>query len=483
MNLLKKNTDKLILAFLLSVFFILNANLLLVEPMVWPDEAYLADTAKNILQEGRAGPDVWGNTIIGIRKSLYWYPPIYTNTLAIWFKSFGLSIYNQRILSVIFGMVFLVVIYFFSQNIFAGIPFQKKKLLGLSLVLFLIFDNSFLKSAKMGRPEMMVILLGFLATYIYQLARKSQHKKFLYALTGIILGLTGLTHFLGFFFLLIILSWMLYEKDKKFYFLIIGLMPPVLIWVISVFPNFDILLKQFSLQQSFRTLVPPYIESVFRLSVFELKIIYILYFLLSVICLLFLFNKKSFKYLFLFFGLLAGWLVCLFAKLEWYSVYIAVFLYLLTFVTIIDAKRALAVAVMILLGGLFLINVKIYFNSYNLYQHNQNEYFVFGQKVKEVIPAGKTVYLSTTPDLYFLLIGRNPLYEFPGVKPIEKEYINLLNNSDYLIVNFHLEHLFVGNLLDKYIELNTAKEYSVNNSQYNAQIIELAPKNMRKLPQ
>ncbi|MCL4418369.1 MAG: glycosyltransferase family 39 protein [Actinobacteria bacterium] len=244
MNLLIRNIDRLILVFLLLIFFILNVNLLLVEPLVWPDESYIADVARNVTRNAGMGTSLWGNSVIGIDRFLYWYPPIYINTLALWFKLFGLSIVNQRILSIIFGMLFLTVIYFLSQNLFGEISFKKKKFISLGLIIFLIFDNSFLKASKIGRPEMLTVLLGFLALYIYQLVEKLQYKKVLYILIGFVLGLTSLTHFLGIFFLIIILGSMLYRKDKMFNFLVIGFIPPILIWLISVVPNYDIFLNQ-----------------------------------------------------------------------------------------------------------------------------------------------------------------------------------------------------------------------------------------------
>ncbi len=140
----------------------------------------------------------------------------------------------------------------------------------------------------------------------------------------------------------------------------------------------------------------------------------------------------------------------------------------------------LALFLLVFLAGL---NLKIYLDQFKTNNQHKNLYLNFGEQVRKVIPSQKTIYLSTTPDLYFELQGRNRLYEFPSISPKIKEYIDLLNDSDYLVINFHLERMFVGNLLDKYIELNKLKEFSAGEfGIYQAKIIELKPKKERLSP-
>lgn len=489
MNIINNALDKIVLLTFLILYLILSTNLLLAEPMVWPDEAYLADIANNILLENRLGTDLWGETIIGIKDRIFWYPPIFIYTLAGWFKLFGLSIVNQRMLSVILGLILLIILYLFIQISFEKISSKRKKFTGLILILLLIFDNTFLKSSRMGRPEILVALLGLLSLYVYQLA-KVKNKRFLYAASGVISGLTFLTHYIGGFFFLIILAQIMFDKkikilkDTIFYLFTAGFILPILFWFTQIIQNFPILLKQLYLQSSFRNLVGSYIEAVFRSSSIEQKIIYLLYFLLSTIIILTFIKRRTFTNLFLYLGLLIGWLICIYAKLEWYPLYIVSFLYILAVANIFSRpSKVLVVSTSVLLLSLLLVNIRIYLHSFQFHQDKDNAYYIFGTDVKNKIEEGKTVYLSTTPDLYFLLKGRNNLYEFPTVQPNQKEYINLLNDSEYIVINFHLEYLFVGTLLDRYIEVNKHREYSVFTSNlYQAQIIELVPKDKRQIP-
>lgn len=485
MTKLTKHIDKIILLLIISVFIFLNTRTLLLQPQIWPDEAYISDVANNIINDRRAGTDLWGDSITGIKKNLFWYPPLYTNILAIWFKTFGFSITSLRFFSCSLGVIFLIILYYFIQISLNDSLLRRKKWICLGLVFLLSIDNNFLKASKIGRPEMLVILLGFLSLYTYQYFKKSTQQIFFLITSGLFSALSFLTHFIGiFFFLLIITDILLWRKkiDNKFVGLVTAFILPVLFWLISILPNFSIFLRQLALQQSFRTLVNSHLEAIFKFFPIEQKIIYIMYILLSIISLLnYLFNR-SLSSFYLNLGLLISWIICLWGKLEWYSLYIISFLYPLVINTKKLSQKTFLLTVIILFF-LSLFNIKILLKDYQSYKDKQEEYYYFGESVKNVIAEGKTVYLSTIPDLYFLLKGRNRLYEFPGVKPEEDKYINILNDSDYLVVNFHLERLFMGNLLERYIEYNKSKEYQVGNNQlYKALIIELTPKETRRLP-
>ncbi len=514
----KQNFDKIILVFLLGIYIFLQSNFFLNEPQIWPDEAYLADVAINILNEGRVGTDIWGDTIVGIKNSFYWYPPVYINTLALWFKIFGFSILNQRLLSLSLSLIFLVILYFFFQNFLKDLESKKRKLISLGLILFLIFDNTFLKIAKMGRTEMMVVTLGFLSLFICQIAQDTRSKRML-ILVGLLLGLTAMIHLLGlFFFITALITVALNQKkifvNKEFYQFLVAFFIPIIIWLISIFPNYLILIAQLSFQGEFRNLVPSYIESVFRYLPIEQKIIYVIYILLSLISFVsFIFRentsqlaagvntkiklvplgypaacsgegfiKRRGEYSFLPLGLLISWLICFFGKLEWYVIYVVCFMYPLVFLQLFKKRFLLSPIMLILLVALFVFNIKTRFSQYLIYTDKKDAYFQFGELVKSKISDGKIVYLSTTPDLYFIFKGRNPIYELPLLRTKVEEYKSLLNKTEYMIINLRLDRLFVGNLLDRYIVLNKMNEYEVGNSLYRAKIIELVPADMRRLP-
>ena len=108
---------KYLLAGILVVYFFLALSSLLDNPPVWPDEAYYADIALNLLRENRLGTDLWGDMIPGSRTNFYQYPPGLFYLFAGLFSLTGPSIYFQRLLAVIAGAGFLVGFYFFCKKV------------------------------------------------------------------------------------------------------------------------------------------------------------------------------------------------------------------------------------------------------------------------------------------------------------------------------------------------------------------------------
>lgn len=104
-----------------------------------------------------------------------------------------------------------------------------------------------------------------------------------------------------------------------------------------------------------------------------------------------------------------------------------------------------------------------------------------------IVPKNKTVFLSAIPDPYFGFKKKrdkqNKLYEFPVLKTDKKNYLKILNDSDYLIYTGSYETLVFGNFLQSYIEKNKEEVYYLNEPyQYQALIIKLKPKTKRRPP-
>lgn len=492
-----KYTLPLLWAAVIVTYFFLSTSFLLEMPQVWPDEAYLADIALNYQKTGRIGTDLWGNTIIGIKDSFYWYPPVYLYILAYWFKFFGFSIVTMRMLSVILGAFFLIIFYLYSSRFFlSDIPNTKKRLVLVCTLFLMVIDNTFLKAVRLGRAEILVLVWGLLSLCTLHLAQSARKKKWIfYAITGFILAMAFLTHFLSIVFTFaaainILFFKKLNDLKHNYIILVVSFLIPVILWLFNIYPNFYIFLEQLSLQREFRLLVDTYLISVFKYAPIEQKAIYCIYLALSLLFLLFSFIKKTKQYFIILILLGLSWALYIFGKLEWYSVYPVVFIYLSayllisqTFLTKPKQSKIFSFPgklTFILIIILFVLNFIIYFKAFQFNNQHKDLYLNFSKEVKNIIPPEKTVYLSTTPDLYFTLKNRNQLYEFPSMRVKIKDYINLLNNTDYIIINFHLERMFIGNVLYKYIELNKLKEYEVGKPElYQAQIIELRPKNQR----
>lgn len=487
-----------IFLFLLFVYGIVAASQLLLEPRIWPDEAYLADIAGNIFKSNTWGTNLWGNLIFGAQNHVYWYPPLYLLSLAGFLKIFGDSILSQRIFSIIIGGAFLCIFYIFGKSVNANYrPFIRNLIIFSSLIL-LIADITFQKGTRMGRPEILVLFFITMGLYLFLSVfdKTKPGKNSIYFLSGLFMGLAFITHLLsGLFFIAILSIILIREKSsvlnsKRNIYLFLGFIIPFILWIIFIFPNYYPLLKQFSLQRHYHKLVISHVEAIFKYGSINEKILYILYITLSLLALGWSITKKNLKYLLLVFILLLSWFICIFGKLEWYSIYLLPFIYFLSIGISYDfikskkwLRRIAGVTVVIALAYLAIANINSSIQSYNINSAHKQDYENLGKEITAIIPQGKSVYLSSTPDLYFVLRDKYTLYQFPPLPPKVNEYLSLLDRTDYIVINNHLEAIYVGGLLSRYTDINKAAEYTVGKSTlYPVSVVELISRKKRYKP-
>ena len=129
------------------------------------------------------------------------------------------------------------------------------------------------------------------------------------------------------------------------------------------------------------------------------------------------------------------------------------------------------------------MNTNTYLQSYKTYTAHKQDYEYVGKEIASIIPQEKSVYLSSIPDFYFVLRDKYTLYQFPPLPPKVNEYLDLLDKIDYVVINIHLEDIYVGGLLARYIDINKASEYTVGETTlYQTRLIELIPRNKRYKP-
>lgn len=482
---------------LLIIYFYLNLSTLISNPNIWSDEAVFADVASNIENSFQFKTDIWGDLYYGIRDHFYLYPPFYLLNLALIFKIFSLSIFNQRLLSVVYGGLFLISFYYFSKPFFYNSNSLFKKIFPLITLILIITDNIFLRGSKIGRPEIVVLFLTSISFSILfsLLNKKIARSNIFYILIGIITSFALLSHLLAFYFFVVIILVLIYKygkeilKKKQLYILIISYLTPLIFWLISIFPNYYILLKQISLARNLRRFLQSHIESVYHFGTIEEKIVYSIYLALILVFILFAISKRSVENFFLAILLVFSFLVCLFGKLEWYSIYFIPYLYLSTVViisTISSTKKSktLSLILSITLIILLFINIQDYYKHYTNSKSQMNNYYNITKEIEKIIPEDKTVYISTIPDLYYFFKNRNLIYELPPAYPNHlDEYVKNLDRTDYIVINFHIEAMFVGGLLSRYIDINNIYRQNVGNSNiYAVEIIKLRSQNDRFKP-
>ncbi len=487
----------LIFLFIVSLYTIISISLLPFEPRIWPDEAYLADIASNILRYGRIGTDLWGTIIFGADNHFSWYPPLYLFSLAGFFKVFGTSIINQRILSVIIGGIFLFAYYLLGKSVTINYKPRIGNFLVFSSMILLILDPIFQKGVRIGRSEILVLFFITLGLYLFRNAfnKANPKKNLIYFLAGLSIGLASITHLIaGLFFIAIAATVVIQKKSGVFtkpnIYLYLGFIAPLLLWIISISPNYYPFLKQLSLQRHYHKLVISHVEAVYKYGSIIEKVTYAIYITLTLVTIRWSLIKKNLNHLFLVFILISSWAICFLGKLEWYSIYFLPFLYLLGTIinyNFIRSKRVIqkfaGITILIAFAYLVIMNIKTYLESYKTYTAHKQDYEYVGKEITSIIPQGKSVYLSSIPDFYFVLGDKYTLYQFPPLPPKVNEYLDLLDKTDYVVINIHLEAIYVGGLLARYIDINKASEYTVGKaSLYQARLIELTPRNKRYKP-
>jgi len=490
----------LMLSLIITLFLLLNSLLFLKDPLIWPDEAIWADIAGNIIKENRMGTDLLKGIFPGIENQALWYPYLFFNTIAVWFKLFGTSIAGQRLISIVFGGFFLVFFYLFSKSfINQNENLNKSNWVPALATIALVIDFTFLRSTRISRPEIFILFWGILALYLFRkFLENISHRKlsFLLVAGSGLCSLAVLYHLMGVFFFISLVVYMLFAeklkifKSRFFYLFNLSFIFPVAIWIFSILPNFDTFWAQFFLVNIRKDLEITWILDVFQNRQLELKLIYLGYILMTLIFMITapaIFNRVKY-YLFLFSILSVSWFFVIYGKQFWYASYPLPFIYLtisILLVRLLDKqiwrKPSGLQTLFLLLISIFtftiLLNLKLQTELIINNWGDKNSYEKFGDNILKIIPENKTIFLSSIPDPYFIFMSRkrnNILYEFPFVKIDKRNYLNILKTSDYIIYTGSYENTIFQDFLPRYISKNSQKIYKIGGeSQYRAIIIEL----------
>lgn len=487
-----------ILILILSIFLLMSLSLLLDEPMVWPDEAIYGDISRNLMLENRMGTDLWKGFIEGIENHAYSLPPLYLYTGALWYKIFGFSITNQRLLSVFLGTVFIIIFYFLSSKLIILKNPRYRRLLIILTTLMLATDFVYLKASRLARPEILVLVLSgsSMLTYLQSAKEKLSHRQGWYLLiTGLLLGLAIITHLIAVAFTLAVVLTFIYSQRnnlfefRRYYFLIIGFLLPVLVWLISIYPNYHFLFNQLNLVAISRHYTIPWYTNVLNFPVM-MKLNYFFYLLISLIFIIFTFKNRQHTNILICLILISAWIFATLGTLYWYTIYAIPFVYLALFILmsksfseksnkhlLLPAKLALSAVCLFL----FYSNISNHIGLFNTYR-NTNNYTLFLSQVSKAVPEGKTVYLSSIPDAYYAFNpDKNRLLEFPALIDGLDSFKKTIKEADYIVFNGEfLPDMYVP-YFHQYI---TDNEESVQRlaSPYPLIIFKMKDKSLRKDP-
>lgn len=485
-----------------AIFLYFKIVFLLKIPPIWPDEAVYSELARNIITSNKLGLALWGNTIPGVSQNYLIYPPIFPYTVALWTKIFGFSIISQRSLTVFISVLFFIAFYFFIRQFTPGKVFRDIFSLSFILIPFaLAIDYNFFQTTTISRVEILMLLVGISSAifFLKSVTNDSRNSTFFSAISGTLASITFLLHFLGAFFFLSEVTFILITKrfdvfkNKKFYVFNISFLIPSLTWFTSVLPHFEIFKKQATLIFFSRAGGVNWYQAILNSYSYEQKTLVIIYLTISVLFVISSIFMNKQRYILMSLLLFFSWIFLSMGKILWYSAFILPFIYASLNIMIIDMtnrklpkKARFFLDKGILLSILFLtlgINSWIMYQNFMRFPNQAYLYSKLAKRVLEVVPTGKSIYLSSIPDLYhaFRERGDNKLYLFPSVPININDHLDLLNQVDYMIYNASYEGGKLSPITQEYIQENSAKEIIIKEPlQYEISVIELKPKKARK---
>jgi len=465
---------------LLPLFF--SAGILFLnDPLVWPDEAIYVDMAKNWLTTGVLKTSLFGDAVYGLQTIAAWYPPLYFYVLGFWIKLFGVSIESVRLLSLLVAANSLIAIYFLAKKLFSS------RNLALLTVLLVSSDYFFSRSSRIARMDMFNFLLLSLSYGALFFQNSISLKRLLVA--GILSGLALISHPLGLIGPAVIAGWLVIISPKiaeKMKRLAVFLLPVIFIaggWLFSLRNYWDILLKQWILQIDRKNQSITYIFNLWQGQDFGWRVLFILYILALLFLATTLLIKKSKSGLFIFLGFIISSAMLIYGKEMFYPLYFQPFVSLMLVSLYFWVKHnqpKLLLYPGLLIGLVFFLNCHFFIQTVNIYTANNQNYYQYGDAIKNQLPGKATVYLSALPDPYFVLQEKPglTLLEFPTMFTTDDQYYGLLDKADYLVYNQVFD-----TRLELYLQKNQLSFQPLNKAgNYDIMLSKLKPKDKRQWP-
>lgn len=241
-------TNYLLLGLSVLILFILGQFYGTRYQFAWRDETLFYDIAKNFANNGILGAPSYAGNGMKMEFRTYFMPPVYPLILGLWFKMMPQTLESARLLSQIFGSVFLLFLFGF------GHLYRKKTIIPGLICLILVINPLFGSLYNWARPDMLALLFSFASLYYYQkfnLNRNEACYKYLF-IAWALATLGMLTHpvagFIGFGAIPIHLLLTNFNIVKKpFIFLSLIVIPLVLVsfWGIYILNDLEAFKMQF----------------------------------------------------------------------------------------------------------------------------------------------------------------------------------------------------------------------------------------------
>ncbi|WP_081605144.1 ArnT family glycosyltransferase [Leptospira alstonii] len=449
-------------------------------PPVWPDEVLFFSPSQDFAEFGTLRTQVLEGLIPGMEEITLWMPPLYFFSGGLWMKYVFPGIVGLRLFTLIVAGFCIFIFYGILLRI--GFSFFS----ALFSCLLLVTDLLFLRVGTMARME--TLCLFFALTNLFFLIRTAfdEHPKPVEKVealfSGVFLGLSFLSHPFGSVFGIPSLYLLWKRKSLSAPLFWIGGILPIAVWIVWLFPRWNLFLFQFGLQFGRKKELFSVFSILTKIKILiggyqnpGVRILFYIFLLAGVGINRELWKEKKERFLFLFVWIL-GTLVFLFLSTEFYYVmYLTLPLSALGGILMeeSDRKRVIYIG-----SGLIFCNLIVLFLAYRRVGFINPE-FDLGKKFSEEIAMelkySKKVYLQAIPDPYFYLREKYPnlkILEFiPGELPVPSEmFSTTLDSIDTFVFSQETKR---NETVENYLKENSSSFYKKN--------VSVSPSTTRKL--
>jgi 4-amino-4-deoxy-L-arabinose transferase-like glycosyltransferase len=396
--------EVLLLAIALAWYLAQSLSVMNEAPPASTDGAVFADAAHNLLTTGRLATDL----VMEMKDYSYWQPPGYYFALAVTFRLFGYGLWQLRLLSIIFGVLCILLVYLLSVKICAS---RVAALVAASLV---AFDPLFVKWVRWDRMDSLCMFFVLLSSLWYLVAIEKGHPRYWFG-AGLSGAIATLIHPHGMISIALITLHTTFVRrhfGKEFLFFVC----PVLLlfgsWIVYVMqsPQEYILQLQYQVRRKLRFDTSSFVRAISEFRFYPAYLIVVVGSLASVRS--YLKEQYRSRGSLIVFVVLAVACSYFAFKGQYYHTYLAPILAIGVSKAVVRVlgsgpvmKRVVAIMVMcFVLNGIAYSGAFAYLYKVKLKQEANHEVLV--ERIRQYIPAPSKIGHYGYPTLYWILYER-----------------------------------------------------------------------------
>ncbi|MGA9769424.1 MAG: glycosyltransferase family 39 protein [Blastocatellia bacterium] len=205
--MLKKNFDLILMAAVIASFLALAAQGLASVPVPDTDESYMLQVSYEMNYRGKLAQPFSRYLGGNIENTLHSFTPVYFVMLSGFLKLFGWGILQGRVFNLITAAFTLVMIFVIGRRMFDW-------RVGLSAVILVISDITFLYRSRFLRNDYSAAMFALLAFYLYEEAEKRKDWRWFMG-SGLAAGAAFMSHTAALYMIAAITTLMLFRRGWR----------------------------------------------------------------------------------------------------------------------------------------------------------------------------------------------------------------------------------------------------------------------------